>query len=95
MKFIFAGNLLRFVGYSKEIEIQGGTLNQCFNQLTHEFPALQPVLFDGEGRIRQTHQLFLNGEQLASPGNRDPATHLSHPVSERDTLYILTAIAGG
>lgn len=95
MKFIFAGNLLRFVDYSKEVEIQGNTLNHCLDQVTQKFPALRSALFDREGRIRQTHQLFLNGEQLASPGGHGAPALLERPVGASDTLYILTAIAGG
>jgi sulfur-carrier protein len=95
MKFVFAGNLLRFVGYSKEVEIQGNTLNQCLEQVTQKFPDLRAVLFDREGRIRQTHQLFLNGEQLASPSGRDNPALLERTMQASDTLCILTAIAGG
>lgn len=94
MTFVFAGNLLRFVGYSKEIEVEETTLERCFDLLTGRFPALRDVLFDSSGRVRQSHQLFLNGEQLARQDRSDEVA-MQQSLSDLDTVFVLTAIAGG
>ena len=93
MKVVFSGALLRFVDYSKELDIPGDTLAECLAQLTTKFPALQPVLLDAAGGVRRTHQLFLNGEQV--PRDRYAAGAPALAVGDDDTLFVLTAIAGG
>ena len=54
---------------------------------------LKVVLLDGDGRVRRTHQLFLNGEQV----ERGDYPLGTAPVSctAPDTLFVLTAVAGG
>lgn len=91
MKVVFSGTLLRFVDYSKEVDVAATTLPECIEQLVVKFPGLRPVLLDGKSQVRKTHQLFLNGEQL----ERTPAAAYPAPLGERDTLFIMTAIAGG
>ncbi|MEO7730739.1 MAG: MoaD/ThiS family protein [Kofleriaceae bacterium] len=91
MKVVFSGTLLRFVNYSKEVDLEAANLHECIGQLSTQFPSLKPVLLTGDGRVRDTHQLFLNGEQLAS----QERTNAELPLQGNDTLLILTAIAGG
>jgi molybdopterin converting factor small subunit len=93
MKIVFSGALLRFVDYSKEVDVPGNTLAECLQQLTTKFPALQPVLLDGASGVRRTHQLFLNGDQVAP--NRYAAGAPALAVGDDDTLFVLTAVAGG
>jgi hypothetical protein len=90
MKVVFSGTLLRFVDYSKEVDVDASTVPECIDQLIRKFPDLRPVLLDGKSQVRETHQLFLNGEQLA----RTPTAY-PDSLGERDTLFIMTAIAGG
>ena len=92
MKVIFSGTLLRFVDYSKEVDLEAANLHDCIGQLGIRFPSLKPVLLNGDGRVRDTHQLFLNGEQLARP---ERTSEVGFPLKGDDTLLILTAIAGG
>lgn len=92
MKVVFSGTLLRFVNYSKEVDLEAADLHDCIGQLGAQFPSLKPVLLNGDGRVRDTHQLFLNGEQLA----REEKTNVvGLSLKGNDTLLILTAIAGG
>jgi len=92
MKVVFSGTLLRFVNYAKEVDLDAETLHECIDQLGTQFPSLAPVLLNGDGRVRDTHQLFLNGEQVASSDTRNAA---GVRLQGGDTLLILTAIAGG
>jgi predicted phage tail protein len=91
MKVVFSGTLLRFVDYSKEVDVEASTVPECIDQLILKFPGLRPVLLDGQSQVRETHQLFLNGEQL----ERRPTAPPPGSLGERDTLFIMTAIAGG
>jgi len=92
MKVVFSGTLLRFVNYKKEVELEAANLHECIGQLGAQFPSLRPVLLNGDGGVRNTHQLFLNGEQVDSAVTSNAAAcHLKGS----DTLLILTAIAGG
>jgi hypothetical protein len=92
MKVVFSGSLLRFVNYSREVSLDAENLDQCIGHLVGQFPGLKPVLLSGDGRVRDTHQLFLNGEQVESQATREPS---GFPLKGADTLLILTAIAGG
>jgi hypothetical protein len=92
MKVVFSGTLLRFVNYTKEVDLDAENLHECIGQLGAQFPGLKAVLLNGDGRVRETHQLFLNGEQVAGADTSNAAgLHLEGS----DTLLILTAIAGG
>jgi hypothetical protein len=93
MKVVLSGALLRFADYAKEVDIPAPTFAECVNQLTVKYPQLKPVLLDGDGGVRLTHQLFLNGEQLTREQRALDAAPV--PVADSDTLFILTAVAGG
>lgn len=88
MKIVVSGTLLRFVGYQRELEIEANTVREAIVALESRHSALRPVLRDGEGSLRSSHQLFINGEQVG----RDA---LERPVERGDVLEVLTAIAGG
>lgn len=93
MKVVLSGALLRFADYTKEVDVPVGTLTEGIAQLTQRFPQLKPVLLDGDGQVRLTHQLFLNGEQVARGEYALGAAPV--PVADQDTLFVLTAVAGG
>ena len=88
MKFQFSGNLLRYVDYRREIEVDGATLAEGVDNLSREFPDFRRVVQTSEGKVRLIHCFILNGEQLA-PGN----VHCA--VGSDDEVTVLTPIAGG
>jgi molybdopterin converting factor small subunit len=88
MRLVVSGNLLRFTGFTKEVDAPGGTLGEALAGVCARFPSLKPVLLDDEGRVRQVHQLFLNGEQL-------PRGDLNQRIANEDELAVITALAGG
>jgi molybdopterin converting factor small subunit len=93
MKIMLSGALLRFADYSKEVEVPAASLGEGIDRLTTRYPQLKPVLLDGNGGVRETHQMFLNGEQIMRAQRTAGAPPV--PVADGDTLFILTAIAGG
>jgi molybdopterin converting factor small subunit len=88
MKFMLSGNLLRFSGFRREVEIEAPTVEQGLTELVASCPQLGPVLLDGTGRLRAVHRLFLNGEHLTGQ-------ELGTEAKPDDEITLLTAIAGG
>lgn len=72
----------------KIVEAQGDTVGGCLDNLVAQFPVIGEVLFDGEGRLRDYLQVYVNGE-LAYP------LDLSLPVRDGGQIHILRMIAGG
>ena len=95
IKFIFNGLMLRFVDFAKEIEIAAPNLELALRTLLERYPRLVPVLLDGDGRVRRTHQMFLNGEQLTRAYYSDAQVRSEHAIRPGDSIYVLTAVAGG
>jgi sulfur-carrier protein len=93
MKIVLSGALVRFSDYTKEVDVEAATIAEGIELLTARYPDLKAVLLDGDGRVRRTHQLFLNGEQV----ERGEFPLGTAPVScaAADRLYVLTAVAGG
>lgn len=88
MNIRLSGVMLRFVGYQRKHFVETNTVQNGIQTFAKEYEQLKSVLFDGEGNIRSTHRLFLNGNQI-------DALELNREVSKEDTLEIITAIAGG
>jgi len=88
MHITFSGTLLRFVNFQKTLQLDAATVRDALSTIAGRFPQVGPVIYDAQGQVRQVHQLFLNGRQLA-------AAELDQPLVHSDRLDLLTAIAGG
>ena len=95
MKFMFSGTMLRFVDYESELEISSDNFQSALEQLFERKPALRRVLLDGSVQLRRTHQVFLNGERIARDYYGDEEARRTLALSAQDSVYFLTAIAGG
>jgi sulfur-carrier protein len=84
----FSGLLLRLVDYERTLDIEAPTLGDAVDVAEDQFPMLRTVLRDGEGQLRRTHRIFINGELVPSAG-------LLTPLNDSDDVEFLTAIAGG
>ncbi|HEX2680751.1 MAG TPA: MoaD/ThiS family protein [Candidatus Dormibacteraeota bacterium] len=82
------GALLRFTDYRREIHVAAPTVGAALSRLADDYQALRPVLFDRLGRVRPTHKVFLNGEQL-------DGEQLGTPAGDADSVDLLLAISGG
>ena len=92
MKFHFSGTLLRFVDFQREIQFaDADTLGKALDQLSGQYPALQNVLFDNNGRLRSALKMFVNGSQYKT----SPPEALHRSLGPGDEVELLTAIAGG
>ncbi len=88
MNISFSGTLLRFVNFQKTLTLDVPTVGEALSAVAAKFPQSKSVIYDGEGKVRQVHQVFLNGKQL-TPGE------LGTAVASSDQVDLLTAIAGG
>jgi hypothetical protein len=95
MKFMFSGPMLRFVNYSQEIEVSEPNFELALKALLARIPDLKAVLLDGEQNLRRTHQMFLNGERLDVRYYSDAQARHGLSLRQDDSIYFLTAIAGG
>jgi molybdopterin synthase sulfur carrier subunit len=85
---VVSGNLRRYTSFEEEVKLDATSLRAALDALVARHPGLRPVLYDGDGKLRSVHRLFLNGEVL-DVGLDD------RPLAPTDELGILTAIAGG
>jgi hypothetical protein len=83
-----SGALLRFTDYRRVISVDASTVETALVKLSGEYQPLRKVLFDREGRVRATHRIFLNGEQLEPD-------QLASPAGDTDSVELLLAISGG
>ena len=83
-----SGALLRFTDYRRVINVPAATVEAGLTELAEQYQPLRAVLFDRAGRVRATHKIFLNGEQL----QRD---ELTRAADDTDSLDLLLAISGG
>lgn len=93
--FIFNGLMLRFVDFSKEVEVVASNFELALKDLLERFPRLAPVLLDGTGRVRRTHQMFRNGEKVEPGCYGDVKARSEVEMRSGDSIYVLTAVAGG
>jgi molybdopterin converting factor small subunit len=83
-----SGTLLRYTDYRRDIDLDATTVGGAIDALIEAYPALKAILFGRDGRLRATHRIFLNGEQLTASAWTDT-------VAANDELDIATAVAGG
>ena len=83
-----SGALLRFTDYQRAIDVDAPTVEAALVRLAGEYQPLKKVLFDREGRVRETQRIFLNGEPLEPD-------ELACAAGEDDCVELLLAISGG
>jgi adenylyltransferase/sulfurtransferase len=72
-----------------EVVVQGKTVGEAMNDLTNQYPALRPHLFNGDGQIRPFVNLFLNEDNVRDLQGEETA------LKEDDRLILIPSIAGG
>ena len=70
------------------IPVEGSTVEECLKAVDAMYAGFGAQIFDESGRVHRFVKLFLNGEPV-------PARALDTPVSARDEVSIIAAIAGG
>lgn len=70
------------------MEVQGKTIDECFNALAGLYPEIREKLFDTEGRLYGYLHVFINGLN-AYPHE------LTKPVKNGDEIHINVVAMGG
>ena len=72
-----------------EVIVNGRTAGEALNDLTDQYPALRPHLFNDERQLRPFVNLFINEENIRDLQGPDT------PIQEDDKLILIPSIAGG
>lgn len=71
------------------VSADGATIGQVFTALTAAYPGLSDQLIDAEGVLHRFVNVYVNDDDIRYSGA------LETPVTERDVVSILPAVAGG
>ena len=69
------------------VEVKGSTIGQCVTDLVKQFPDIEPVLFNNDGKLRRHIDIYVNGES-AYPEKLDK------PTKDGDELHIINMFGG-
>ena len=75
-------------GGKDTLEVKGSTIGECLKEVLKQYPALEKVWFDRDGRFVHYMILFLNGENV-------PKNDLNTAVKQGDEIYPVLMIGGG
>lgn len=70
------------------VATEGATVGECIADLTNQYPDIKPELFDENGRIKRTVEIYLNMES-AYPDE------LAKVVKTGDEIHLTLLLAGG
>jgi molybdopterin converting factor small subunit len=70
------------------IQVEGDTVGNCLNSLIGRFPEMKAAIFDGNGKLKNQIEIYLNMES-AYPDE------LKKKVQDGDEIYITVMLAGG
>lgn len=81
--------LRTYTGGQSEVSLTGGTVGELMQDLTNQYPAIQPHLFNGEGKLRPFVNLFLGEDNVKD------LKGLETTLTQEDRLLLIPSIAGG
>jgi adenylyltransferase/sulfurtransferase len=70
------------------VEVSGGTVGECLDELVNRFPELRKWVYDKNGDLTNFIDVYVNLE-------RSMPEELSNPVKEGDELFIVMMLSGG
>ncbi|MDH4143910.1 MAG: MoaD/ThiS family protein [Acidimicrobiia bacterium] len=76
-------------GGASTVAVEGATVGEVVKDLASRFPAMAPNLFDDGGSLQRFVNLYVNDEDIRYLDKLDT------PVTDRDEVTILPAVAGG
>ncbi len=82
-------NFQKFTGNKSFIEVDGATVSTCFAALWKEFPELKSKILNDNGNLQRYVRVFVDGQDSEDLGG------LSAPTTQKTTIKIMTALAGG
>ncbi len=81
---------LRQLSAGKDLlEVTGGTLQQCIDELETGFPGFKDRLCDESGQVRRFVNIYVNGEDVRF------LSGVTTAIKAGDEISIVPAVAGG
>ena len=87
MKFKLDPLLSAYTNNQMSIEVRGNTVGECLSDLNHQFPDLDRVIFDKDGKLNSFIGVFMNGKDSL-------IEHLFRPVKNGDELSVVFSSGG-
>ena len=78
--------LADYTAHRREVQAEGATLEELFEDLDRRYPGLRFRVIDEQGAIRPHIKVFVNRAQAAS---------LAAPLCARDEVLVVAALSGG
>jgi molybdopterin converting factor small subunit len=72
----------------EQVEVEGETVGECLNRLVERHPLMRDQLFEADGRLRKTIEIYLNMAG-AYPDE------LKRPTASGDQIHVTLMLAGG
>ena len=69
-------------------EVNGNTVGECLKHLVKQFPGIEKELFDKNGKLDSSYDIYVNGESTYPE-------RLAKSVKDGDELSIILIIGGG
>jgi molybdopterin synthase sulfur carrier subunit len=82
-------SLRRYTAGQSKVEVSGGNVNEIIEDLERQYPGVKSRLCDDTGQIKRYVNVFVNDEEIRSLQGADT------PLSEKDEVSIVPAMAGG
>jgi molybdopterin synthase sulfur carrier subunit len=82
-------SLRRYTASQSKVEVSGSNINEMIEDLERQYPGVKSRLCDDSGQIKRYVNVFVNDEEIRSLQGADT------PLSERDEVSIVPAMAGG
>jgi sulfur-carrier protein len=83
------GPLRRLTNGNAEVSVEGATVSEALTNLDSEYPGFRDRIYDDSGKLRQFINIYVNDSDIRFSHG------LETPISERDELSIVPAVAGG
>jgi sulfur-carrier protein len=76
-------------GGAKAVSVEGSTVGEVLVSLTGQYPGLSGQVLNGDGTLHKFVNVYLNDDDVRYLSSLDT------PVTDRDEISILPAVAGG
>lgn len=86
MKVLLPTPLADYTAHRREVQAQGQSLDQLFDDLDRQYPGLRFRVIDEQGAIRPHIKMFVNRVQAAS---------IAAPLAPDDEVLVVAALSGG
>jgi len=81
--------LRTYTSGNSEVIVSGAKISEALNDLTTQFPAIKPHLFNEGGELRPFVNLFVGENNIKDLQGVDT------PIKEGDKIMLIPSIAGG